>query len=90
MFLRKLPGEGVRPRLFRTVIRGIDGVLPSVFGDGFRAEGAVKVDVLTSELSDVVMQKALRLADENQVMTSVTVYFHLAETFVFYFASMRG
>lgn len=90
MFLRKLPGEGIRPRLFGTVIRGINRVLPSVFGDGFRTEGAVKMDVFTGELSDVVMQKALRLADKNKVVASVAMDFHLTKALVFNFATVSS
>lgn len=90
MFLRKLPGEGVGPRLFSTVIRGINRVLPGVFSDGFRAEGAVKMDVFTGELSDVVMKETLRLTDKNQIVAGVAVYFHLAQALVFNFATVRS
>lgn len=90
VFLRKLPGEGIRPRLFRSIIRGINRVLPGVFSNGLRTKGAVKVDVLTCELSDVVMQEALRLTDENQVVPSVAVHFHLAQAFVLDFATVGG
>ena len=90
MFLRKFPGEGVRPRLFSAVIGRINRVLPGVFGDGFRSKGTIKMDVFTGELSDVVMKEALRLADKNQVMPGVAVYFHLAQAFVFNFTTVRG
>ena len=90
MFLGKLPGEGICPRLFSAIIWRINRVLPGVFGDGFRAKGTVKMDVFTGKLSDVVMQKTLRLADENQVVTGVAVYFHLTKAFVSNFATVRG
>lgn len=66
-------------------------MLPRVLGDDLGAESAVQVDMLAGQLADVMVEKAGRLADENEVMPAVAVDFHLPEALILDFTSVgRG
>jgi len=75
--LWKLPRNSIGTGLLAAIVGAVAGMLPGVLGDDLGTERPIKVNVLTSELAYVMVQKRGRLADKNQIVTAVPVDFHL-------------